>query len=202
MRRGERSSHPAAPAIEHGRDVPFLQRTVARRSAVRHGERLQQRPHRGRGDLAQTHRRHVRHHRRRLTQPQSFVRAEEERPIPDDGTAEHAAELMMPELRLLQVRRVGEPVVRVERVVARSIERDAVELVRARRGSSSAICAPGVRPNSAAYEDVWMRTLSSASTPIRLFVVPSRDAAGTPPPAAGSVDGPALTFALAPSIVR
>jgi hypothetical protein len=45
------------------------------------------------------------------------------------------------------------------------------------------ICPPGVRPNSGANDDVWMRNSCIASTDTRLFVPPEALSAGSAPPA-------------------
>jgi hypothetical protein len=116
----------------HRNRRPVLSPQSALPVRVRHREGPQQRLQRGGRNLSRAPRRHDRHGGDRLMQPQSFVRAEEERPIFDDRPAEHAAELMVSELGLLHVRRVGEPVVRVERVMTEILERGAAELVRAR----------------------------------------------------------------------
>jgi hypothetical protein len=65
--------------------------------------------------------------------PLSLVVDEEERPIAHDRPAEHAAELIAAELRLLGVRR-GEDVARVQRLVTEELERRAMEGVGARLG--------------------------------------------------------------------
>src|SRR4051812_42577538 len=45
------------------------------------------------------------------------------------------------------------------------------------------ICPPGVRPNSGANVDVWIRNSSIASMDTRLFVPPATLSAGSDPPA-------------------
>src|SRR6266540_374034 len=84
----------------------------------------------------------------RLAQPQPLVGKEEEGAVLDDWSAQHAAEIILPDCWLRQPTVVSEPVVGVQYVIAEILKQSAGKTVRPTSGDDlhlPAGCPPELR---------------------------------------------------------
>src|SRR6266704_4913778 len=107
-----------------------LSQTGPESSAVRHWVDVQIPTHGGWSLLPRYGVRDGRLLRRWLAQPQPLIGEKEESPVFEDRTAEYAAKVIQPLLRLRQMIKVHKPIVGVQHVIPEMFKQRAVKIVR------------------------------------------------------------------------
>src|SRR5262249_43333710 len=133
-----REGGPERPVHAEARGVERRWIRVARRKSreaasrlrpVRHRKCVQERLDGVRGREPRRKRRHLGHRGAGLIKPQPFVRNEEERSIPFERAAEHAAKIVLAFLWLREALSFDEIVSGIEGVIPEVLEERAVELI-------------------------------------------------------------------------